>query len=63
MNAGLYYIDLFVIKDTSVLLYKFENILSFEIQEETAARPGKWYGKYPGVVRPFLEWETEFLEG
>ena len=35
--------------------------LFVEVLEEAGARPGKWYGKYQGIVRPFLEWQTEFL--
>lgn len=61
LNDGFYYIDLMVVKDTSTPLYRFENVLSFEVLEEAGARPGKWYGKYQGIVRPFLEWQTEFL--
>ena len=61
LNDGFYYIDLMVVKDTSTPVFRFESVLSFELMEEARARPGKWYGKYQGIVRPFLEWQTEFL--
>ncbi|MCK4763107.1 MAG: ATP-binding cassette domain-containing protein [Candidatus Aminicenantes bacterium] len=61
LNDGMYYIDLLFIKDTTTRVCHFDNLLTFEIGEEEASRPGKWYGKYVGVVRPFLQWETEYI--
>jgi lipopolysaccharide transport system ATP-binding protein len=61
LNDGFYYVDLMVVKDTSIPVYRFESVLSFEVMEDARSRPGKWYGKYQGIVRPCLEWQTEFL--
>ena len=31
-----------------------------QVQEEGEARDG-WFGKWPGVVRPALAWQTELM--
>lgn len=62
LNVGRYYVDLFFVKDTSRVIYSHKKILSFEIKENVKFRPGNWHGKHPGIIRPILEWETEFLD-
>jgi lipopolysaccharide transport system ATP-binding protein len=52
LNDGSYYISLFVVKDTSVALFDFENCLSFELEDYRGEI--KWYGKWWGAVRPLL---------
>jgi lipopolysaccharide transport system ATP-binding protein len=57
LNSGAHRVLLLMIRDTSRILYKFENALSFEILD-LGTRPGSWYGKEPGIVRPKMQWET-----
>jgi lipopolysaccharide transport system ATP-binding protein len=52
LNDGGYYISLFVVKDTSVALFDFENCLSFELEDYRGDI--KWFGKWWGAVRPLL---------
>lgn len=49
LNDGAYYLSLIITKDTSKMLYYFEQILSFEVEDY---RELAWYGKWMGHVRP-----------
>lgn len=50
LNDGAYYISLIFVKDTSVPLFYFEEIISFEIAD--FRENFNWYGKWIGHVRP-----------
>ncbi len=50
LNDGSYTISLMVVKDQSVVVYNFENLITFEIADYR--ENAKWYGKWPGYVRP-----------
>jgi len=50
LNDGSYTISLMVVKDQSIVLYNFENLITFEIADYR--ENAKWYGKWPGYVRP-----------
>ena len=36
------------------------DVLAFEVRDSVDLR-GEWYGRWPGVVRPQLAWETELV--
>jgi lipopolysaccharide transport system ATP-binding protein len=60
MNDGSYVISLMVVKDKSTVISNFEEVLIFEIEdhrEETT-----WYGKWPGYVRPNINFPLSQLE-
>ncbi len=60
MNDGSYAISLMIVKDKSTVIYNFEEVLIFEIEdyrEETS-----WYGKWPGYVRPKIDFPITQLE-
>jgi lipopolysaccharide transport system ATP-binding protein len=59
LNDGRYWLRLYVVKDQGVVIYRHEDILVFDVID--VERQGKWYGRWDGVVRPILEWETELL--
>jgi lipopolysaccharide transport system ATP-binding protein len=61
LNEGTHQILLLVLRNTSKIIYRLENALTFEVLD-TSKRPGTWYGREPGVVRPKLVWETNSLE-
>jgi lipopolysaccharide transport system ATP-binding protein len=50
LNDGSYYVSLTVVKDTCIPLYKFEECLSFDLEDFRGNV--KWYGKWMGAVRP-----------
>jgi lipopolysaccharide transport system ATP-binding protein len=60
LNEGTYRIVLLVVKDQGVVIYRNDDILAFEISEDPN-RGTKWYGKWAGVTRPILTWQTEYL--
>jgi lipopolysaccharide transport system ATP-binding protein len=56
MNDGSYSIHIMIVRDMSVVEVNCTDAIFFELYD--AARPMGWYGKWPGVVRPDLEWEV-----
>ncbi len=50
LNDGSYYITLYVVKDTSVYIYEFEECISFDVEDYRENI--QWYGKWVGAVRP-----------
>jgi lipopolysaccharide transport system ATP-binding protein len=60
MNDGSYAISIMIVKDKSIVVNNFEEVLIFEIEdyrEETT-----WYGKWPGYVRPKIDFPISQLE-
>jgi lipopolysaccharide transport system ATP-binding protein len=55
INTGVFSISMMVVKDTSTPVFNFENIVTFEIEEEREAT--NWHGKFPGFVRPNLDFK------
>lgn len=54
LNDNLYTVQVYIVKDRSVVLYKHDDLLSFEVED--VPRPaGGWYGKWIGAVRPHLD--------
>jgi len=57
LNDGLYTVTIQVVQDLSDSIYFHPEILVFEVLD--SVREGNWFGKWPGVVRPKLEWISE----
>jgi len=53
MNDDMYNISLLFVQDTSIVLHAESELLTFEIIDEP--RDGAWFGKWPGAVRPNLD--------
>jgi lipopolysaccharide transport system ATP-binding protein len=60
LNEGLHTIAIYIVQDSANPIYVNENILTFEVADVPELRGG-WYGKWIGVVRPQLDWETILL--
>lgn len=60
LNDATYRVRLLVVQDTSVALLDAPDILMFEVKD--VEREGNWYGKWPGAVRPNLEWTVTYRE-
>src|SRR6185369_14148168 len=60
LNAGIYKINLIVGESQRYVLYKIDDVISFEV-EHTATGRGSNTSRAPGVIRPQLEWSYEFL--
>ncbi|WP_026995877.1 ABC transporter ATP-binding protein [Flectobacillus major] len=60
LNDGSYALSFMVVKDTATVMYNFEEALIFEIEDY---REGTvWYGKWPGYVRPKIDFPIAQLE-
>ena len=55
LNTGVFSISIMVVKDTSVPLFNFEDILTFEVEEERENT--NWHGRFPGFVRPQIDFK------
>jgi lipopolysaccharide transport system ATP-binding protein len=53
LNDDIYSINLIFVKDMATHLFYMHDLLTFEVVEN--AREGNWFGKWPGAVRPDLE--------
>jgi lipopolysaccharide transport system ATP-binding protein len=56
LNDETYSVMLMITRDRSAPLFYIQDLLSFTVLD--AERDWEWYGKWGGVVRPKLEWET-----
>lgn len=61
LNAGLHRVRVLILRNGVKIILRKEDAISFEVVE-LEERVGAWYGKEPGVVRPKLLWETEYLD-
>jgi lipopolysaccharide transport system ATP-binding protein len=61
LNDGRYRIELLVVQDETTVVYRDDDILTFEVRDSADLRGG-WYGRWPGVVRPLLAWDTQLVE-
>lgn len=52
LNDGSYMISIMVVKDTSSVIYNMEEALTFDIED--FRENVTWYGKWPGYIRPQL---------
>ena len=59
LNEGTYSVELLVVADSKAEVI-VRDALTFEIDDR--ARSGAWMGKWPGFVRPQLNWEHEHME-
>jgi lipopolysaccharide transport system ATP-binding protein len=53
LNDGVYSVQVMIVSD-STPIQVVNDALVFEVHD--LPRNGAWYGKWPGVVRPLLEW-------
>jgi len=57
LNDGIYTVTIQVVQDSSTTVYIHPEILVFDVRDSD--RAGNWFGKWPGVVRPKLEWLSD----
>jgi lipopolysaccharide transport system ATP-binding protein len=60
LNDGTYRVELLVVRDQGVVLHREPDVLVFEVRDAAEMR-ADWYGRWPGVVRPALDWTTELV--
>ncbi|MBC7694103.1 MAG: ABC transporter ATP-binding protein [Burkholderiales bacterium] len=57
LNDEIYIMDVYLVKDSSVVLVKNESTIQIEVKD--LPRDGNWYGKWLGVVRPQLNFSLK----
>ena len=57
LNAGIYTMKIYFVKDITNALFEVSDLLIFEVHD--AERESGWLGAYPGAVRPKLKWDFE----
>ncbi len=55
LNTGVFYVSFMLVQDTAKPLFNFEEVLTFEVEEERDIT--NWHGKYPGFVRPNIDFK------
>lgn len=60
LNDGIHRLLLLVVENRSVVIYRHEDVLTFEVKEDISMRDG-WLGDWPGATRPMLRWTTELV--
>jgi lipopolysaccharide transport system ATP-binding protein len=60
LNDGIYRVQVLIVKDEGIIVHRQQDALVFDVKDSVEVR-GNWYGKWPGVIRPALNWKTEYL--
>jgi lipopolysaccharide transport system ATP-binding protein len=60
LNDGSYVVSMMIVKDTSTVLYNMEEALVFDIEDYR--ENVTWYGKWPGYIRPQLNFSIRQTE-
>lgn len=55
LNNGKYSVEIYFVRDTSVIEYRHPYVLTFEVLD--GEREGTWYGEWIGAVRPKLDFD------
>lgn len=61
LNDGFYRVELLMVKNQGIVIYKNEELLLFAINDDPGMRTA-WFGKWQGIVRPNLTWTTELIK-
>ncbi len=61
LNDGTYRVRLHVVKDKNQVQVTADDLLVFEVIDDLTEMRAGWFGKWPGVVRPNLQWTTAKL--
>ena len=62
LNSGIHRVVLRVVRGNRYVIYKKDDILSFDIHDSPDSKV-LYYGMRAGSVRPVLNWTTELLDG
>lgn len=60
LNDGMHRVTLLVVQDSGLLLYRHDDVLTFELHDSPDRRRS-WYGKWQGAVRVNLKWTTQHV--
>lgn len=57
LNDNIYTVNLYFVMNGSTVYYTIDDLLTFEVVDHP--RDGSWFGDWPGVVRPALNFKLE----
>jgi lipopolysaccharide transport system ATP-binding protein len=60
LNDGSYMVSMMIVKDTSTVVFQMDEALTFDIQDYR--ENVTWYGKWPGYIRPQLDFSIQQTE-
>ena len=60
LNNGVHRVLLLMVRSEDQVIFSVKDALVFDVHDAPERR-GNWHGKWPGVVRPELDWTTEYL--
>jgi lipopolysaccharide transport system ATP-binding protein len=60
LNDNKYSVEIYFVKDKSIVLYKQADVVTFEVQD--VRRNTNWYGKWIGAVRPKLDFDLSQMQ-
>jgi lipopolysaccharide transport system ATP-binding protein len=58
LNDGRYFVSVLAVKNDADIILRCDQAVAFDVADSADMR-GAWYGKWPGVVRPALDWSVE----
>ncbi|MCC2644033.1 MAG: transporter related protein [Nitrospira sp.] len=61
LNSGVHRIMLLIVENRTHVIFRQEDVLSFEVLEMGRRQLG-WQGREPGAVRPYLKWMTDRVD-
>ena len=61
LNNGLYEVQLLLVVDHTIISHRWDRLLQFEVHDSRPAGM-RWFGAWPGAVRPNLHWDCERAE-
>lgn len=62
LNSGQYRISVLFVEDQARSIFKMDDALVFDVAEAPEVRGAStWFGRWPGVIHPKLDWETTEL--
>jgi lipopolysaccharide transport system ATP-binding protein len=63
LNSGTYRVQVLFIENQSRAIFVIDDALVFDVAEASEVRgESTWFGKWPGVLHPRLEWKTSQLD-
>jgi len=61
LNDRLYSVESMIVKNSANVLVRIPHCLRFQTHD--LERESAWFGKFPGAVRPKMQWTTEPTDG
>ena len=61
LNAGMYSVTVTFARDEAFALFDLNDAIAFEVEDSMFGR-GTWYDRWPGVIRPMLQWDTQTMD-